>query len=108
MATTCHLCGEVGKLRATDSPDGVLIVCGHCAGSWPRAEPTCATCGRGGLVKRARPLTQFSRGTQLSIVGWVEVPCCPDCDAQALAKATAAGGPLPADYKPAALGATPT
>lgn len=103
MAAACQLCGKPGKLRAAEHPDGVRIQCGHCGGSWPRPEPVCATCGRSGLVNRARPLTQYSRGTQLSIVGWVEVPCCSDCDAEALARATAAGGPLPAGYQPAAL-----
>jgi hypothetical protein len=38
----------------------------------------------------------------LSIVGWVDVDCCVVCDADALDKAVAAGGPLPADYAPAA------
>jgi len=38
----------------------------------------------------------------LSIVGWVDVDCCVVCDADALDKAVAAGGPLPAGYIPAA------
>jgi len=94
----CPECGEDGDLRR----DKADIVCDGCGHRWSSASGVCATCGGTDLVKRPRPLTQFSRGTQLSIVGWVDVDCCVVCDADALDKAVAAGGPLPAGYIPAA------
>jgi hypothetical protein len=103
----------VGLLRCTECggeelsldvrPQGRFVVCETCGASRPHStERRCATCGRGGLVTRPRPLMQYSRGTQLSIVRWVDLDCCPDCDADALAKSTNAGAPLPAGYEPAA------
>ena len=94
----CPECGEDGDLRRDEAD----IVCDGCDHRWSSASGVCASCGRTVLVKRPRPLTQFSRGTQLSIVGWVDVDCCVVCDADALDRAVAAGGPLPAGYIPAA------
>lgn len=48
-------------------------------------------------------MTQFSRGTQLSIVGWQNVPLCLRCDAAAVTRSTESGGPLHASYRPAAM-----
>lgn len=99
----CTKCGEDADLHRTDSSDASSIRCGRCGHTWTREEkPLCATCGSSELVSRPMPLTQFSRGTQLSIVGWVNVDCCLTCDAEALDKSLRAGGPLPAGYVPAA------
>lgn len=95
---SCPSCSEDSELRKVDS-NYLCETCGH---RWSAETATCATCGGTELVSRPRPLTQFSRGTQLSIVGWVDIDCCTVCDADALDKALAAGGPLPSDYEPAA------
>lgn len=101
---TCPSCGEEDDLRGEQTEAGIRISCPQCGASWMRdTAARCATCGSEDIVSRPRPLTQYSRGTQLSIVGWVDVPCCVHCDAEALAKSTGAGGPLPPTYRPAAL-----
>ncbi|OMQ13928.1 hypothetical protein A7K94_0220225 [Modestobacter sp. VKM Ac-2676] len=51
-------------------------------------------------------LTQYSRGSQLSVVGWTETPCCTACDADALLRSERANGPLPADYRSRAVAPT--
>lgn len=100
---SCAECGEDENLEIEQTDAGVYIRCGACDATWPRdGERPCATCGRTDLVYRPRPLTQFSRGTQLSIVGWVNLPCCLVCDAAELERSGAAGGPLRADYVSAA------
>lgn len=100
---SCVQC-EGNELRVDHRDDGPYIVCESCAATWRRdAERRCATCGGGGLISRPRPLVQYSRGTQLSIVGWVDLECCPMCDTDALAKSVRAGGRLPPDYEPAAV-----
>lgn len=101
---SCPQCGESEELRGEQTPDGIRVHCGTCSATWLRdTAPRCATCGGGDIVVRPRLLTQFSRGTQLSVVGWQDVPCCSSCDAEALAKSTAANAPLPAGYQPAAM-----
>jgi hypothetical protein len=100
----CPACGEDDDLQGRPTGRGIEITCGRCGHAWLRdTAPTCATCGSGDLVFRPRPLTAFSRGTQLSILGWQNVPLCTTCDAAALHKSTQAGAPLPAEYRPAAL-----
>ena len=94
----CPECGEDGDLRRDEAD----IICEGCGHRWSSASGAYASCGGTDLVKRPRPLRQFSRGRQLSIVGWMDVDCCVVCDADALDKAVAAGGPLPAGYIPAA------
>jgi hypothetical protein len=104
----CPACGEDDDLRGETTDEGIRIRCGSCGSSWLRDSiPTCATCGGSDIVMRPRTMTQFSRGTQLSVVGWQEVPVCVRCDAEALLKSTQAAGPLPAGYEPAALHARP-
>ncbi len=49
-----------------------------------------------------RALTQYSRGTQLSIVGMTAVPLCRTCDARMLDWSNQ-GRALPFNYRPAAL-----
>lgn len=94
----CPSCAEDTALRRVEQ-DNLCESCGH---TWSALTKVCSTCGGTDLVSRPRPLTQYSRGTQLSIVGWVDVDCCVVCDAEALEKSLAAGAPLPAGYEPAA------
>ena len=100
----CPQCGESEDLQGTPSPDGIRIRCGKCAESWLRdSEPQkCATCGDSTLIARPRALTQYSRGTQLSIVGIGEILLCTRCDARMLERSEA-GRPVPFNYRPAAL-----
>jgi hypothetical protein len=103
----CPACGEDDDLHGERTDDGISITCGRCGHAWLRdTTPTCATCGGTDLVHRPRPLTSFSRGTQLSILGWQNVPLCVACDHEALQRSIAAGAPLAADYQPAALAAS--
>ena len=95
---TCPECGEDTELRKVDSD----FVCETCNHRWSSDTSVCATCGGTDLVSRPRPLTQFSRGTQLSIVGWVDVDCCVVCDAEELDRSVSSGGPLTVGYVPAA------
>lgn len=100
----CPACREDDDLQGRATRQGIEITCGRCGHAWLRdTAPSCATCGGADLVFRPRPLTAFSRGTQLSILGWQDVPLCAACDAEALRRSTQAGAPLPADYRPAAL-----
>ncbi len=46
------------------------------------------TCGGADLIFRPRPLTAFSWGPQLSILGRQNVPPCTTCDAGALHRST--------------------
>jgi hypothetical protein len=100
----CPTCAEDDDLWGRPTGQGIEIVCGRCGHAWLRdTAPACATCGGADLVFRPRPLAAFSRGTQLSILGWQNVPLCATCDADALRRSTQAGAPLPAEYRPAAL-----
>jgi len=100
----CPGCGEAEELMGSQSPEGIRIRCEKCETEWLRdAEPErCATCGGTEVVQRQRALTQFSRGSQLSIVGFTAVPLCRVCDAEMLAWAHA-GRAVPFNYRPAAL-----
>jgi hypothetical protein len=82
----CPECGEADDLAGSETSKGIRIECGACEHRWMRDdEPeTCATCGGAELVKRPYALTQYSRGTQLSIVGMGEIMLCPACDAEML------------------------
>ncbi len=100
----CPGCGEAEDLSGCESPEGIRIRCGACDTEWLRdAEPErCATCGGSEVVHRQRALTQYSRGSQLSIVGFSEVPLCRRCDARML-EWSHAGRAVPFNYRPAAL-----
>ena len=80
----CPQCGESDDLQGSQSPEGIRIKCGACGHGWLRDdEPErCATCGGADLVRRPHALTQYSRGTQLSIVGIGEIMLCLRCDAE--------------------------
>jgi Zn ribbon nucleic-acid-binding protein len=98
----CPRCSETDDLRGSEAQDGIRIECGACGESWLRDEEPdrCATCGGTDLVKRPRALTQYSRGTQLSIVGIGEVMLCAACDAEMLEWSDSRA--VPVNYRPAA------
>jgi rubredoxin len=80
----CPECGDSERLKGSQSPEGIRIRCDACGHEWLRdSEPErCATCGGTDLVRRRQALTQYSRGTQLSIVGMGEIMLCHACDAE--------------------------
>lgn len=104
MARTiaCPRCGEAENIRGEHSSEGIRITCGECGHGWMRDEEPdrCATCGCDDLVKRPHALTQYSRGTQLSIVGIAETMLCPVCDADMVEWSD--GRAVPANYRPCA------
>ncbi|MBN2848304.1 MAG: hypothetical protein JXP72_07640 [Coriobacteriia bacterium] len=104
MARTisCPRCGEQDDIRGAETTDGIRITCGSCSYSWLRNdEPErCATCDGTDLVKRPHALTQYSRGTQLSIVAIAEIMLCPVCDAEMVEWSE--GRAVPAHYRPRA------
>jgi hypothetical protein len=104
MARTiaCPDCGESDDIRGSETPDGIRITCGACGRSWLRDEEPerCVTCGGTDLVKRPHALTQFSRGTQLSIVAMGETVLCAVCDAAMVEWSNARA--VPANYRPRA------
>lgn len=100
----CPGCGEREELRGERTDDGIRISCDTCAAAWIRGtEPTCATCGDTDIVVRPRAMRQYSRGTQMSLVGWQNVPLCVRCDAAALERSTGSSAPVAAEYEPAAM-----
>lgn len=103
----CPACGENDELTGSSTPEGIRITCDKCAATWLRdATPvTCANCGRDDVVFRPQALTSYSRGTQVSILGWRHIPLCPICDADMLTRSYA-GKPMPTGYRPAALDAS--
>lgn len=100
----CPACGEEEDLTGDATPDGIEITCGRCGAAWPRdAGPaTCASCGGTEIEHRPQAVTAYSRGTQVSIVGWRQVPLCVHCDAEMLSRSLA-GKPVPHAYVPAAV-----
>lgn len=99
---SCPACGEAEDLTGERRPDGIHLTCGACGHRWPRdVARACATCGGTQLYERMQALTQYSRGTQLSVVGWHQVPLCATCDAAMLARSSE-GKPIPHAYRPAA------
>jgi hypothetical protein len=102
----CPQCGETDDLIGSRGVDGIRIACGVCGKSFLRNQRLrCATCHGTDLVLRPQVLTQYSRGTQLSVVGWTRVHCCAVCDAEALLRSDRANGSLPAEYRPCAVSA---
>jgi hypothetical protein len=98
----CPQCGEADNLRGSETLEGIRITCGECGQSWLRDEQPerCVTCGGSDLVKRPHALTQYSRGTQLSIVGIAETILCAHCDAEMVEWSE--GRAVPANYRPRA------
>lgn len=99
----CPSCHEDENLRGQTTAEGVRIVCETCGMSWMRDSipERCATCGGGEVEERTRALTQYSRGTQLSIVGLGAIRLCRQCDASMVAWSES-GRPVPFEYKSAA------
>jgi hypothetical protein len=99
---TCPHCGEGENLAGGPGPQGIQITCESCGASFPRyAAVSCATCGGAELVQRPRALTQYSRGTQLSITSWNQALLCMSCDAEMLNR-SGEGKSIPPHYQPAA------
>lgn len=100
----CPACGETEELTGSPGPDGIEITCDKCAATWLRdaAPVVCAKCGRDEVVFRPQALTGYSRGTQVSILGWRHIPLCPVCDTEMLTRSLS-GKPLPTGYRPLAL-----
>ncbi len=104
LCITCPTCGETEDLSGAPSEEGIRIRCGLCGATWLRddAPQTCATCGGSDLETRHRALTQYSRGTQLSIVGLAEIELCTVCDHEML-EWSKGGKAVPPTYRPAAV-----
>lgn len=99
---TCPGCGEQEELTGERTESGIHISCDACGARWPRDTPyTCATCRGEDIHMRPQALTQYSRGTQLSIVSLHYIPLCADCDADMLARANRQK-PVPGQYQSAA------
>ncbi|WP_150256239.1 hydrogenase maturation nickel metallochaperone HypA [Nocardiopsis deserti] len=99
---TCPACGEEEDLVGERTQEGIRIRCGSCDARWDRDTPyTCATCGGADIHMRPQALTQYSRGSQLSIVSLHYIPLCGVCDAGMLARANQQK-PVPGQYQPAA------
>jgi hypothetical protein len=108
MHIECPQCGETEDLVGSRGIDGIRIACGACGKSFLRDQRLrCVTCHGTDLVLRPQVLTQYSRGTQLSIVGWTQTHCCTACDADALLRSERANAPIPAEYRPRAVTAQP-
>lgn len=98
----CPSCSESEALTGERSAEGIQITCDACGARWPRDTPyNCATCKGSDIQMRPQALTQYSRGTQLSIVGLHYIPLCAQCDAAMLARANQQK-PVPGQYQPAA------
>lgn len=101
---SCPGCGEQSNLRGHRSENGIRISCGSCGLEWDRdSRRRCASCGGEDIVFRPQTLTAFSRGTQLSILGWRELPLCAVCDREELMRSTDGAAPIGAGYVPAAM-----
>jgi hypothetical protein len=101
----CPRCGERDELQGEQTAEGIVITCGTCGESWNRDAVTqsCATCGGTDLVERPRAHTQYSRGTQLSIVGMSEILLCRTCDARMVEWSEGSARAVPFNYRPSAL-----
>ncbi|MBE0010122.1 hypothetical protein DXT87_09990 [Arthrobacter sp. AET 35A] len=100
----CPSCGEDTNLRGHKTNTGIRVLCSTCGLEWDRGtRHRCATCGGEDIATRPQTLTAFSRGNQLSILGWHEVPMCGACDREELLRSTQEAAPLPPDYRPAAM-----
>jgi Zn ribbon nucleic-acid-binding protein len=89
----CPRCGEQDELSGRRVDGEVVLTCGRCGYDGPRvARRSCPTCGGGDVVERPKAVVERSRGTQLSVVGYMAVSLCETCDADTLAAALAHGG----------------
>ncbi|MCZ7527969.1 MAG: hypothetical protein M5U14_17265 [Acidimicrobiia bacterium] len=77
----CPSCGEDEALRGRRCDDGVEVTCESCGTRWTRVPgASCDRCGSTEVWVGLRALVERSRGTQLSIVGTVDVTMCWHCD----------------------------
>ncbi|THA25438.1 hypothetical protein E4198_12555 [Streptomyces sp. RKND-216] len=102
-ALVCPSCGEREDLEGTPQDGDIRVVCGVCGAAWMRGGPLCATCGGDDIVARPQSMTRHSRGTQLSIIGWRQLPLCRNCDAEVLRSSVEENVPVPHTYVAAAL-----
>ena len=102
---TCPDCGEAEELSGKETRKGIKITCGSCGASWLRDAQahTCAACGGDDLVERPRAHTQYSRGTQLSIVGMSEITLCRACDAKMVEWSEGSSNAVPFNYRSCAV-----
>ncbi|MBV7697320.1 hypothetical protein [Streptomyces sp. TRM70350] len=101
----CPSCGEAEDLRGEPVDGDIRITCLNCDTQWMRGGVRCAGCGGQDIVHRPQAMTRHSRGTQLSIIGWRELPLCRSCDAEVLETSVSQNVPVPSDYVAACLGA---
>lgn len=101
----CPSCGEAENLRGEPVDGDIRVTCLSCDTQWMRGGVRCAGCGGQDIVHRPQAMTRHSRGTQLSIIGWRELPLCRRCDAEVLETSLAQNIPVPSDYVAACLGA---
>ena len=100
----CPNCGEQEELRGTRRGQFIDLVCETCGERWRRAlYPQCATCGGSDLVQRPQIMTGFSRGNQLSVLGWRNIDLCAQCDREAIERSMSCQGPVPEGYRAAAV-----
>lgn len=97
--------GEADDLRGEPVDGDIRITCLSCDAQWIRGGVRCANCGGQDIVHRPQAMTRHSRGTQLSVIGWRELPLCRSCDAEALDTSISQNAPVPSDYVAACLGA---
>ncbi|GAA1917521.1 hypothetical protein GCM10009716_28230 [Streptomyces sodiiphilus] len=102
-ALTCPSCGETEELHGEPHEGDIRVRCARCGAVWMRGEPVCATCGGAEIVERPQAMTRHSRGTQLSIIGWRQLPLCRTCDAEALRASITENVAVPDSYVSAAL-----
>ena len=82
---SCPSCGEEAALVGERGEDGVHVTCESCGSQWIRFPgKRCDRCGSTDVWVGLRALVQRSRGTQLSVVGTVDVTMCWHCDREVL------------------------
>lgn len=97
-AMSCPSCGESEELRGQPRDGDIRVTCLRCQAQWMRGAPRCAGCGGEDIVERPQAMTRHSRGTQLSIIGWRQIPLCRACDADALTASIDQNTAVPGDY----------
>ncbi len=96
--TECPSCGEEEELRGEPRAGDIQVTCLACRARWMRGAPRCAGCGGKDILERPQSMTRHSRGTQLSIIGWRQVPLCRTCDAEIMETSITQNTPVPGDY----------
>jgi Zn ribbon nucleic-acid-binding protein len=97
----CPTCGEHDDLVGRRVDDLIEIECGSCGFAWQR-DPTasCPRCGGKDLLSVPRSVVEKVRGDQTAVVGYVQVPLCRACDAEAVARSLRSRAPLPPESMP--------